>query len=78
MKKTEELNRYIGQLFTESLKISSPVGMLHTIREKLNTRGYQSYDKEDILLELGHLQKIMGQLNSEMLRIHDLLKQENT
>lgn len=77
MKKTEELNRHIGQLFSQSLKVSSPVQMLHLIREKMNTRGYQSFDKEDILCELGQLQKIMGKLNGEMLRIHDLLKQES-
>lgn len=72
---TQELNRHIGQLFSESLKVSSPVQMLHLIREKMNARGYQSFDKEDILIELGQLQSIMGKLNSEMLHIHDLLNQ---
>ena len=75
MKNTEDLNKYIGQLFSESLKVSSPVGMLHIIREKINERGYQHFDKEDILCELGRLQYIMGQLHTEMLRIDDLLKQ---
>ncbi|MFZ4863243.1 hypothetical protein ACL9RF_13785 [Sphingobacterium sp. Mn56C] len=71
---TQELNRHIGQLFSESLKVSSPVQMLHTIREKMNARGYQYFDKEDILNELGQLQRIMGALNSEMLHIYELLK----
>lgn len=70
-----ELNRYLGQLFSESLKVSNPVQMLHLIREKVNARGYQPFDREDILQELGQLQRTMGRLNSEMLRIHDLLKQ---
>jgi hypothetical protein len=74
---THELNKSIGQLFSQSLKVSSPVGMLHMIREKINTRGYQSFDKEDILKELGHLQKIISQLHGEMLCIHDLLKQQS-
>jgi len=72
---TKELNRHIGQLFSESLKASNPVQMLHLIREKMNARGYQYFDKEDILQELGQLQHIIGNLNSEMLHIHDLLKQ---
>lgn len=72
---TQELNRHIGQLFSESLKVSNPVQMLHIIREKMNARGYQCFDKGDILQELGQLQSIMGKLNNEMLRIHELLKQ---
>lgn len=76
MKKEAELNKSIGQLFSQSLKVSSPVEMLHIIRERINERGYQSFDKEDILNELGHLQKIISQLHGEMLRIDDLLKEE--
>ena len=76
MKNTEVLGKHIGQLFSHSLKVSSPVGMLHMIREKINTRGYQRFDREDILNELGHLQKIISQLHGEMLRIDDLLKEE--
>jgi hypothetical protein len=75
MNKEKELHRYIGQLFSESLKVNQPVQMLHIIREKMNARGYQGFDKEDILQELGQLQSIINRLNSEMLRIHDLLKQ---
>jgi uncharacterized Rmd1/YagE family protein len=77
MKKTDtqQLQQHIGQLFSESLKVSSPVQMLHLIREKMNARGYRSFDREDILQELGRLQHLMGKVNSEMLRIHDLLKQ---
>lgn len=71
----EELSHHLGQLFSESLKVSSPVQMLHIIREKVNARGYQSFDKGDILQELGQLQHILAKLNSEMLHIHDLLKQ---
>jgi len=70
------LNRHMGQLFSESLKVSNPVQMLHIIREKMNARGYQCFDKEDILNELGQLQRIVGELHSKMLCIHDLLKQE--
>jgi hypothetical protein len=72
---TQALQQHIGRLFSESLKLSNPVGMLHLIREKVNARGYQPFDKEDILQELGQLQHIMGKLHGELLHIHDLLKQ---
>jgi hypothetical protein len=71
-----ELNKCIGSLFTVSLKLTNPVSQLHQIREKIAARGYQSFDKDDIMGELGRLQHIAGELHGEMLRIHDLLKQQ--
>jgi hypothetical protein len=73
--KTTEIKKHLGQLFLKSLNISSPLCQLQIIREKLEARGLQSFDKEDILGELGSIQHTMRELNSEMLRIHDLLKQ---
>jgi uncharacterized Rmd1/YagE family protein len=71
---TEQLNKQIGQLFSESLKVSNPIQSLHSIREKMQTRGYQSFDKEDILNELGQLQHLLGKLHSNLLQIDNLLK----
>lgn len=71
-----ELNQRIGSLFSVSLKIASPVSQLHLIGEKIAARGYQSFDKEDIMGELGKLQRIAGELHWEMLRIDDLLKKQ--
>jgi hypothetical protein len=73
--KPDQLNQQIGQLFSQSLKISSPIQMLHIIREKINYRDYQPFDKEDILNELGQLQKIMAQIHNNMLQIDEILKQ---
>ena len=73
--KPHQLNQQIGQLFSQSLKISSPIQMLHTIREKISYRDYQPFDKEDILNELGQLQKIMAQIHTNMLQIDEILKQ---
>ena len=73
---TQKLHDRLGQLFSESLKVSNPLGMLHLTREKMGARGYQRFDKEDILQELGQLQRIIGQLNSQMLSIYELLKKE--
>jgi len=72
--KTTEVKKHLGQLFIKSLNISSPLYQLQIIREKLEVRSLQSFDKEDILNELGSLQHTMRELNSEMLKIHDLLK----
>jgi hypothetical protein len=72
-----ELNKRIGSVFSMSLKINSRVSQLYLIREKIAARGYQSFDKEDILDELGRLQHIAGALHGEMLRLHDLLKQQS-
>ncbi len=75
--KTTIIKKYLGQLFIKSLNLSSPLYQLQIIREKLEVRSLQSFDKEDILNELGSIQHSMRELNSEMLKIHDLLKQQS-
>lgn len=74
---SKELRMRLGQIFCESLKMSHSLYQLQLIREKIEGRGYQSFDKGDILGEFGRLQQTLGTLNSEMLRIHDLLKQQS-
>ena len=71
------LSQHIGSLMMISFKITNPVSQLHMIREKIMVRGYQSFDKSDIIDELGRLQHIEGELHAEMLRIHDLLTKTN-
>lgn len=73
--KTTELKKHLSKLFEKSLRISIPLYSLEMIRQKLEARSLQSFDKEDILQELGSMQHTMNELNSEMLRIYDLLKQ---
>lgn len=68
------LSRCISNLVSISFKAGSPVSQLNLIREKISVRGYQAFDKSDIMDELGRLQRITGELHGEMLRIHDLLK----
>lgn len=75
--KTTEIRKHLSKLFEKSLRISSPLYQLEMIRQKLEARNLQSFDKEDILNELGSIQHTMRELNSEMLRIHDLLKQQS-
>jgi hypothetical protein len=73
---TKELKLRLGQLLKESLRINNPLTQLEIIREKLERRNYQSFDKEDIIMELGSLQGIVGEIHREMLRVHDHLKQQ--
>ena len=73
---TKALKHHLSQLFAESLQLSSPLYQLEIIRQKLEGGSLQSFDKQDILSELGNIQHRMSELNSEMLRIHELLKRE--
>jgi hypothetical protein len=73
--KTTAIKKHLGQLFVKSLSLSHALYLLQVMREKLEVRNLQDFDKEDILGELGSLQYTMRELNSEMLKIHDLLKQ---
>jgi len=74
MKPSKQLNQQISQLLSESLKVLSPVQSLNTIREKVEERGLQAFDKQDILSELGSLQNTLGRLHSHMVQIHDTLE----
>lgn len=74
--KNKELHARLGRLFNESLNVSMPVAMLHLTREKMGTDSYAPYYKQEIMEELGRLQQITRELNSEMLGIHELLKKE--
>jgi hypothetical protein len=71
---SKALSRHMSQLLGESLRIAMPLHNLHTLREKIEARGYQSFDREAILQELGQLQHLMAQLHKGMLHVHDTLK----
>jgi hypothetical protein len=74
---TTQIKKRMSELFAKSLNLSSPLYQLEMIRQKLEGRSLQNFDKEDILSELGSMQKAMGHVHGEMLRIHDLLKRED-
>jgi hypothetical protein len=71
--KTRELRFRLGQLFCESLRMSQSLYQLCLIREKIEGRGYEQYDKGDILGEFARLQGVLSELDREMKSIHDLL-----
>jgi len=72
---TSQVQRKLGQLFNQWIRISSPLQHLHLIREKISVRGYQFFDSQDIMDELGQLQHLLGELNRDMLAVHDLVNQ---
>ena len=74
----QRLSQHIGNLISIGFRLSNPMSQLLLIREKISVRGYQFFDKPDIMDELGRLQHIAGELHSEMLHIQDLLKQEES
>ncbi len=72
----QNVSQSIGSLITTSFKLSNPLSQLNQMREKILVRGYQSFDKPDIMDELGRLQHITGEIHVALLKIHDVLNQE--
>lgn len=70
------ISQSIGSLVTTCFKISNPLSQLNQMRDKILIRGYQAFDKPDIMDELGRLQHVTGEIHAAMLKIHDLLQQQ--
>lgn len=66
--------QHLGAIMPVTFKLSTPLSQLHLIREKILARGMKPFDKADIMVELGRLQRIAGELHAEMLEIHNMLK----
>ncbi len=66
--------QHMGALMAVNFKLATPLGQLLMIREKISARGLKPFDKQDILDELGRLQRIAAELHGEMVAICDLLK----
>ena len=64
----------LDALFSVGLRISNPISSLLIIRSKIICRGFKPFDEHDILSELGKLQRIVGEIHSEMLRVEDIVK----
>ncbi|MEX2233505.1 MAG: hypothetical protein WD824_15180 [Cyclobacteriaceae bacterium] len=66
--------QHMGAVVAVNFKLAAPLSQLLLIREKISARGLKSFDKQDILDELGRLQRIAAELHGEMVEICDLLK----
>lgn len=67
--------QHMGSLMAVNFKLAMPLSQILVIREKISMRGVKSFDKQDILDELGRMQRIAAELHGEMVAICDLLKQ---
>lgn len=47
------------------------------MRSKIVFRGFKTFDEHNILIELGKLQRIVGEIHSEMLRVEDIVKRNS-
>jgi len=70
------ISQSIGSLATTCFKISNRLSQLNQMRDKILIRGYQTFDKPDIMDDLGRLQHVTGEIHAAMLKIHDLLQQQ--
>ena len=67
----------LDDLFSVGLRISNPISSLLIMRSKIVFRGFKTFDERDILIELGKLQRIVGEIHSEMLRVEDIVKRNS-
>jgi len=67
--------QHMGSLMAVNFKLAMPLTQILVIREKISMRGVKPFDKQDILDELGRMQRIAAELHGEMVAICDLLKQ---
>jgi nitrate/nitrite-specific signal transduction histidine kinase len=74
---TTAISKQIGKVVFKSISITQPLHSLEYIREKLMERDYQSLDKQDILDEMGRLQHKSSELNTELLKLYDLLQSKS-
>lgn len=74
---TTQIKKHLGQLSLKSMNLFARMYQLQSIREKLEDRNLQPFDRDDICDELGSIQYSMRELNSEMLKIYELLRNES-
>ena len=67
----------LDALFSAGLKISNPISSLLIMKSKIVFRGFKHFDEQDILTELGKLQRIVGEIHGEMLRVEDIVKRNS-
>lgn len=67
--------QHMGSLMAVNFKLAMPLSQILVIREKISMRGVKPFDKQEILDELGRMQRIAAELHGEMVAICDLLKQ---
>lgn len=64
----------LDALFSVCLEVSNPISSLLVMRSKIVFRGFKPFDEYDILTELGGLQRVVGEIHREMIRVEEILK----
>jgi hypothetical protein len=70
----KQLLFYLSALNQEHFKLSNDLYMLEVVRQKIESRGYQNFDKDDIMSELGKLQGKLNAMHGRLLNIAEALK----
>jgi hypothetical protein len=69
-----QLLYHLSSLNQEHFKLCSGLYMLEVIRQKVEGRGLQAFDKDDIMHELGRLQARLNSMHGKLSGIADTLK----
>lgn len=64
----------LSALAQEHFKLCNDLYMLEVVRQKIEGRGLQSFDKGDILDELGKVQSRLNAMHGKLVNIADTLK----
>jgi hypothetical protein len=73
-KEPNQLLFCLSALNQEHFKLCNDLYMLEVVRQKIENRGYQGFDKSDIMDELGKLQGRLNALHGRLLSIAETLK----
>lgn len=73
-KEPQQLLYNLSALNQEHFKLCNDLYMLEVVRQKIENRGYQHFDKQDIMDELGKLQGRLNALHGKLVSIADTLK----
>lgn len=65
---------YLSALNQEHFKLCSDLYMIEVVRQKIEKRGYQGFDKSDIMDELGRMQSRLNSMHGKLSDIADALK----
>jgi Mg2+ and Co2+ transporter CorA len=73
-KQPDKLLYHLSALAQEHYKLSNDLYLLEVTRQKIEGRGYQGFDKDDILGELGKVQGRLNAMHGKLVSIADTLK----
>lgn len=73
-KEPNQLLFYLSALAQEHYKLSNDLYMLEVVRQKIENRGYQAFDKSDIMDELGKLQGRLNAIHGRLINLAGILE----